>query len=380
MNNKVVTKEFVTKPKTWMLYGAYGVQGQLILHEALAQGERPLLAGRSIAKLRPLAERYGLPWRMLDLQDDSVLAEGLADVSLVLNAAGPYYQTAQPLLKACLISRSHYVDLNAEIPTMQQLWRYQAQAQASGITAVLGCGLEVAPVDCLLMYLMQAHPTIASLEVAIDVNPQLGVGLWLDGITLGGRLRRNHKLIDEPFGRNLKSFAFSRGVKSVISYPSAALEICYRWSHIPNMKTYMTQTGALTWLLKWVASAPKVLLQQDSIRHFLQKYFLSHKLSKNHFADRFKDPIRSGEISGRTLIWMVGKDYDGQVFEAGLETLAEPKLTAVIAMRTAQLLLAESFLRGVYSPAEVFGAEFIMQVPTTIRFSSLTTTPVAIGF
>jgi short subunit dehydrogenase-like uncharacterized protein len=49
--------------KNWMLYGAYGFTGQLILDEALQRGHRPLLAGRSREKLLPLAERFGLEAR-----------------------------------------------------------------------------------------------------------------------------------------------------------------------------------------------------------------------------------------------------------------------------------------------------------------------------
>jgi short subunit dehydrogenase-like uncharacterized protein len=35
----------------WMLYGAYGKTGRLILHEALRRGHKPLLAGRDGARL-----------------------------------------------------------------------------------------------------------------------------------------------------------------------------------------------------------------------------------------------------------------------------------------------------------------------------------------
>ena len=41
----------------WMIYGAYGYSGALLAEEAVKRGHRPLLAGRSAAKLAPLAAR-----------------------------------------------------------------------------------------------------------------------------------------------------------------------------------------------------------------------------------------------------------------------------------------------------------------------------------
>ena len=45
------------KQTNWMIYGAYGYSGELIAEEALRQGHRPVLAGRSEEKLLPVAER-----------------------------------------------------------------------------------------------------------------------------------------------------------------------------------------------------------------------------------------------------------------------------------------------------------------------------------
>jgi len=43
----------------WMIYGAYGFSGVLLAEEAVRQGHRPVLAGRSADKLAPLAARLG---------------------------------------------------------------------------------------------------------------------------------------------------------------------------------------------------------------------------------------------------------------------------------------------------------------------------------
>ena len=47
----------------WMLYGAYGKTGRLILDEALRRGHRPMLAGRDGARLAALERATGLATR-----------------------------------------------------------------------------------------------------------------------------------------------------------------------------------------------------------------------------------------------------------------------------------------------------------------------------
>ena len=48
--------------KKWILYGANGYTGKLIAQEALSRGHKPVLAGRSAEKLRPLAKELNLDY------------------------------------------------------------------------------------------------------------------------------------------------------------------------------------------------------------------------------------------------------------------------------------------------------------------------------
>lgn len=42
-------------PKPWMIDGANGYTGELIAREAVRRGLKPMLAGRTAAKMQPLA-------------------------------------------------------------------------------------------------------------------------------------------------------------------------------------------------------------------------------------------------------------------------------------------------------------------------------------
>jgi short subunit dehydrogenase-like uncharacterized protein len=99
----------------WILYGAYGKTGRLVLDEALRRGHRPVLAGRDGARLEVLGRATGLVTRPISLDDSAGMHAALADTRCVLLAAGPYDATGPPMRRACLDARCSYLDVNGEI-------------------------------------------------------------------------------------------------------------------------------------------------------------------------------------------------------------------------------------------------------------------------
>ena len=88
--------------RSWMLYGAAGHTGTLIARHAQQCGHRPLLAGRNGPATAALAGDLDLPYFALALDDPAALNAALAEVDLVLNAAGPFLHTAAPRVAASL--------------------------------------------------------------------------------------------------------------------------------------------------------------------------------------------------------------------------------------------------------------------------------------
>ena len=73
--------------KPWLLYGATGYSGRLILEEALRKGHRPVIAGRNVEKLEALSRQYGLDYLDFELDNPSRLHNMLAPFDLVFHAA-----------------------------------------------------------------------------------------------------------------------------------------------------------------------------------------------------------------------------------------------------------------------------------------------------
>jgi len=100
---------------SFLIYGASGFTGKLIVDLAVKKGLRPVIAGRTEEKIKPLAQQYGLDYLTFGLENQATLVRHLKQFPLVLNCAGPFSRTAQPMVEACLVAKTHYLDITGEI-------------------------------------------------------------------------------------------------------------------------------------------------------------------------------------------------------------------------------------------------------------------------
>jgi short subunit dehydrogenase-like uncharacterized protein len=142
-----------------LLYGATGYSGKLIAVEGKARfmsaqnggsEYRMILAARDGAQLREIAKKNGMEYRIFGLDNRNEVKKGLESIDVVINAAGPFAFTAEPLAKAALDSRCHYVDINGEVDVYLKLDDFGYIAELRGVAMVSGAGNVAAASDVLL--------------------------------------------------------------------------------------------------------------------------------------------------------------------------------------------------------------------------------------
>jgi short subunit dehydrogenase-like uncharacterized protein len=146
-----------------LLYGATGFSGGLIAAEAAARGMskhgrddcRMILAARDGARLHAIAKKNDMEFRVFELDDRDEVRKQLNGIEVVINAAGPFAFTAEPLAKAALEARCHYVDINGEIDVYRKLDDLGLKAAQRGVALVSGSGNSAAASDVLLDYALQ---------------------------------------------------------------------------------------------------------------------------------------------------------------------------------------------------------------------------------
>jgi len=122
----------------WLIYGAPGFTGRRIAAEAKHQGLSPILAGRTLDPLNALGRELDLPTRCFSLGNKHDIKKTLADIKIVVNAAGPFFFTATALRECWIETATHYLDISGEMDVLSETIKNNDAAKAAGVLIVSG--------------------------------------------------------------------------------------------------------------------------------------------------------------------------------------------------------------------------------------------------
>jgi short subunit dehydrogenase-like uncharacterized protein len=338
----------------WMLYGAYGSTGRLILDEAMRRGHRPVLAGRDGAQLAALSRETGLSTMQLSLDDGVALRTALSSVSAVLLAAGPFQLTGPKVRAACLDSGCSYLDVNGEIEDYSAALACDDQARAAGIGIIAGVGYGVVFAECLAGQVVARLPDATWLRLSLAT--ELGGrsrGAQLSAaatIAAGGREIRRGSL-------RKRALAFSswRAPGTVAAgtnfaaAPLAELLAVQRSTGVPNVVAGVPMSHATALLMRIAGPLLGKLLKWQATRAAPAAV-----ASKS---------IPTAEVLP-SRIWAEAGNAKGERVAAMLETGEGYHAAAVAAVRAVELQLKEP-RAGALTPVQAFGTNFALLVPGT---------------
>jgi short subunit dehydrogenase-like uncharacterized protein len=353
----------MTRNSKWLLYGAYGYSGRLILEEALRRGHKPVVAGRDEKKLSSLAQEFGLEMKVLSLQDRQGLKKALEDVSLVFNAAGPFIHTFEPIVNACLETGRHYLDITGEIPVFERAFSLDITARQKEICILPGAGFDVVPTDCLAKYLSEQLPDADSLELAFAGLSRMSRGTiktMIEFLPGGGLVRRDGKLITVPMGAYVKKVPFPGRKFTVMSIPWGDLSTAYRSTGIKNITTFMAYPPRIAHSMRYTGPVLAGALRFGLLRRSVQ-YLVSKLIS---------GPDESLRNTASAFVYARVEDRKGNVKEAWLETIEVYKFTAHAGVRSVEGILGNK-LRGTLTPSLAFGSDFVLTIEGTKRYDEL---------
>lgn len=338
-----------------LIYGANGYAGALLARSAKALGLKPVLAGRNAAHIEALANALKLESRVFSL--NKISKADLKGISVVLHAAGPFSATAEPMMRACLAQRAHYLDITGEIAVFALADKLDRDAQTAGIVICPGVGFDVVPTDCLAALLKQALPDANELLLAFEAGGGQSRGTAITSIEVmksGGLVRVQGALKRVPIAYKIADIPFSsKHVRRAMTIPWGDVYTAFVSTDIPNIEVYMAMpadTIARFKRTRWMVPILSLKPAQAWLKRRVERRKI--RAYENGGPDASRRAVSNTFVYGRV------RSATHQC-EARVQLPNGYDVTIDAALKIAQFLLAGTDYAGFATPSKLCGGEFL---------------------
>ncbi len=340
----------------WMIYGANGYTGELIAREAARRGLQPVLAGRNRDALERLGKELSLPARVFALDDRSALREALSGIGLVLHCAGPFSQTAAPMIDACIASGCHYLDITGEIDVFALGHSKDADARQAGVVLLPGSGFDVVPTDCVAALLKARQPDAERLVLAFEAGggPSPGTAKTsVEGLGKGGRARIRGIVERVPLAWKVRFFERDGEQRVAMTIPWGDVYTAFVSTGIPDVEVYM-------------AVPPATIRRVRRLRMLGPLLGLRwvQGLLKAQVGKKVRGPSATTRDRTGCVVWGEVTDAHGRQQRMRLRTPNGYALTVSASLGIVERLLHDAPAEGgYYTPSMLMGAEYVLSLP-----------------
>lgn len=155
----------VSEKKIIAVYGAAGHTGTFVVNELRRRGMEVRAVARDIARIPP-----DVPAIAASVTDPGSLDRAFAGCKIVINCAGPFLVTAEPIVEAALRAKASYLDVTAEQPAAMSLFdKYDERARDAGVSIIPAAGFYGGLADLMASALVgNEHADEITIAVALD--------------------------------------------------------------------------------------------------------------------------------------------------------------------------------------------------------------------
>ncbi|KAF2904989.1 hypothetical protein ILUMI_01191, partial [Ignelater luminosus] len=197
-----------------ILFGATGITGKttipyLYKFAAEKNSLKWGIAGRSKQKLKDVLSETAkiidvddlshIPIIIADVENEDSIRRMTAQAKVIINCCGPYELYGEVVIKACVESGTHHLDLTAELQFIEEMkLKYHKEAEEKGIYIVNACGFDSVPSDLGTLFVEKHFEgTMNSVEMYMHTyfqggstsDPKIGYGTWASLVNAMGDFR-----------------------------------------------------------------------------------------------------------------------------------------------------------------------------------------------
>lgn len=221
------------------VYGATGHTGRFVIAELQRRGLPVVAVGRDGSRMMA-----GVTARVAPIDDAAALDRAFAGCAVVINCAGPFLDTASPIIDAALRVGSAYLDVTAEQASARETFEsHHERARAAGVAVIPAAGFYGGLADLLASALVGARP-VDEMTVAIALDHW-----WpTEGTRKTGERNRVPRVVIEngdlvpmmPSATKISwTFDAPHGLQSMEEMPFSEIITISRHLHVRKLRAYL---------------------------------------------------------------------------------------------------------------------------------------------
>lgn len=210
------------------------------------RGWDAVLCGRDRARLQALArERPGSQVRVVSLDEVATLDSAFAGTAAVIHCAGPFLDTARPVIEAALRARIAYLDVAAEQRAVFDAFAgHDHAAREAGVPVLPGMAFYGGLADLLASAVLGDAREADAIEVGVALDswhPTAGTRLtgqrnhYRRKVVSGGRLVD----LEDPAPQREWTFAAPFGTQAMVALPFSEIATIGHHVRVGELHSYM---------------------------------------------------------------------------------------------------------------------------------------------
>lgn len=227
------------------IFGAYGHTGRFVVSELRKRGWTTILSGRDSARLKAVGDAHpGSEVRVASVDDPASLDRAMSGAAAVINCAGPFIDTAAPVINAALRSGIHYLDIAAEQAAVLNVFEQFADAARDGTVVIAPAMAFYGGLGDLL-----ATAAMGDWNTADEISIAIALDSWKPtrGTRLTGQRNPGKRFVfsnnrleraDSPSARTW-NFPAPFGTLEVVGLSLSETITISRHLQTPEIRTYM---------------------------------------------------------------------------------------------------------------------------------------------
>jgi short subunit dehydrogenase-like uncharacterized protein len=263
-----------------VIFGATGYTGRLIAERLVAQGVRPVLAGRTLSRLDELADALGgLEVVRADVFRQNTVFDLVGPGDVLVSTVGPFVKWGDNAVRAAVAAGCTYLDSTGEPPFIRRVFEeFGPPAQRSGARLLTAMGYDFAPGALAGALALQDAPEAVRVDVgyyALGNGPtslSAGTRASVVGVTLDdGHAYRDGRIRTARPAERVRSFRVAGKPREAISVGGAEhFGLPAAYGSLLEVNVYLGWFGALAKPLQASTLAGSVALRVPGVRRALQ--------------------------------------------------------------------------------------------------------------